>query len=77
MWFERPLTALVAAGFAVTLCTAGVAAADPYDPGTNAPDCPYPDVNNPACTNFPDDHNNEGDFDNHHDDTHHDGGDRR
>ncbi|MFE5284034.1 hypothetical protein ACFRAQ_03555 [Nocardia sp. NPDC056611] len=51
---------------------AGVAAADPDDPGTagTGPDselCPYPDVNNPYCTSFPDDHNNEGDMGNGHD----------
>ncbi|WP_433591666.1 hypothetical protein [Nocardia sp. CA-145437] len=60
-------TAILAVAFG-----AGVAAADPDDPGTagTGPDselCPYPDVNNPYCTSFPDDHNNEGDMGNGHD----------
>ncbi|WP_433668084.1 hypothetical protein ACQP06_30070 [Nocardia sp. CA-136227] len=60
-------TAILAIAFG-----SGMAAADPDDPGTagTGPDselCQYPDVNNPYCTNFPDDHNNEGDMGNGHD----------
>lgn len=65
-----------ALGLATAILTvafgSGMAAADPDDPDTTGtgPDteqCPYPDVNNPYCTNFPDDHNNEGDMGNGHD----------
>ncbi|MFE3193604.1 hypothetical protein ACFXHA_31705 [Nocardia sp. NPDC059240] len=57
------VTAALAAGcLTASILTAGVAYADPDDP---APDpgsqlCPYPDVNNPDCTQFNDDHNSIG-----------------
>ncbi|MFD6351207.1 hypothetical protein [Nocardia tengchongensis] len=65
---KRAATGLAAAMIAVTF-GGGVALADPDDSGTdpNSQMCPYPDVNNPYCTNFPDDHNNEGDMGNGHD----------
>ncbi|MEU1207989.1 hypothetical protein [Nocardia sp. NPDC005825] len=65
-----------ALGLATAILTvsfgSGIAAADPDDPGTvgtgnDSELCPYPDVNNPNCTYFPDDHNNEGDMGNGHD----------
>ncbi|MEV0468152.1 hypothetical protein ACFXO9_33015 [Nocardia tengchongensis] len=65
---KRAATGLAAAMIAVTF-GGGVALADPDDSGTdpNSQMCPYPDVNNPYCTNFPDDHNQEGDRGNGHD----------
>ncbi|QVI23525.1 hypothetical protein KHQ06_11980 [Nocardia tengchongensis] len=51
---KRAATGLAAAMIAVTF-GGGVALADPDDSGTdpNSQMCPYPDVNNPYCTNFP------------------------
>ncbi|WP_405490344.1 hypothetical protein [Nocardia sp. NBC_00511] len=68
---SKCIAALVAATYIFGAAhLAAVASADPDDP---SPDpgtselCPYPDVNNPNCTQFPDDHSNEGDMNNHHD----------
>lgn len=52
---------------------------DSGDFGTdpNSRMCPNPEVNNPYCTNFQDDHNNAGDMGNGHDEGERSGGDHR
>ncbi|MEC3918356.1 hypothetical protein [Nocardia sp. CDC160] len=65
---KKPLVAALTAVYVLAgICTAGAAVADPTtpDPGTDTSLCPYPDVNNPNCTQFPDDHDGVGDSDDH------------
>ncbi|MCU1642804.1 MAG: hypothetical protein JWN03_3079 [Nocardia sp.] len=69
---KRPAAAIFAACIVGSIFTAGVAAADPDSP-TPDPDsglCTYPDVNNPYCSEFNDDHDQIGPDDHQHDNDH-------
>lgn len=68
MWAKSVALAAMSILAVGMISTAGVAGADPDDQGSQL--CPYPDVSNPNCTQFPDDHTNEGDLGNHHDEGH-------
>ncbi|GAB2505737.1 hypothetical protein [Nocardia heshunensis] len=66
----RQLTAALAAGcITASILTGAIAHADPDDPtpDPNSQLCPYPDVNNPDCTQFNDDHDRIGPGNNEHD----------
>ncbi|MFB8005811.1 hypothetical protein [Nocardia sp. NPDC056000] len=72
MWTKCVAAAATAVYIVSAIALGGIAAADPDDPGTdpNSQLCPYPDVSNPYCTQYPDDHDQEGDLGNNHDGGH-------
>ncbi|MFF2554527.1 hypothetical protein ACFVUS_26240 [Nocardia sp. NPDC058058] len=72
MWKKCAAAAATAVYIVSAIALGGTAVADPDDPSTdpNSQLCTYPDVNNPYCTQYPDDHDQEGDLGNNHDGGH-------